>query len=407
MEQELSHYGETAFILSNDPFLRLGQDYYDPTEITFDVLRKMRNEDSQIAAGLDVRALAALSKGWEIHYTGNDVKVGKEMVDFLTWNYENIGFDLTAAATLQKLLKDIIVDRLSFGIIVIEPVFALDKVKSQVILKKIKVIQPETVDGGVRYDNFGNITSIVQYTAGGERKLNTDKLIVWPGKSALMTVYKNWLIKDYILKFWNIALERYGTPLLVGTVRNKKDLNPMRDALDSVRSATNLSIMDGDDVKAILSSADNSHFEEATRYHDSQIMQGLLVPTLLMSQENVGARALGDTHQDVFLWGTHALQRELSQIMGIISKRLIDLNFGPQEIYPLFVFPELNIKDKMALTDMLDKLVSLQVVAPDEPWIRKELGFPAATEPAPKAPSVRAEYPADGPVDFSDNGVIS
>ena len=407
MQEELSHYSEISYFLNNGPFLNLGQDYYDPTEVTIDTIRKMRNEDAQVAAGLQVRALAALSKGWEIHYTGEDKEHGKEMVDLLSRCYDNMGYNsIGNASSLQQSLQEIIVDRLSFGPVVIEPVFEFDRKAGKVAMKRLKVVQPETVDGGLQYDNFGNLTGVVQFTPQGERKLKLDKLIIWTGKSTLISIYKNWLIKDYVLKFWNIALERYGTPLLVGKVRNKKDLTKMRDALDSVRSASNMSIMEQDDVKAILSSADNSHFEEAVRYHDSQIMQGIMVPTLLMSQENVGARALGDTHQDVFLWGTHALQLELSQIMGIVNRKIIDLNFGPQEIYPIFTFPELNIKDKIVLTNMLDKLINLQIVAPDETWIRKELGFPEASTTHRPRPTVVDEVPVDGPVDYSIQGAM-
>jgi len=116
------------------------------------------------------------------------------------------------------------------------------------------------------------------------------------------------------------------------------------------------------------------------KYHDEQIMKGMLIPTLVMGIEQTGARALGETHFDLFSWRIIELQNEFASTVQTLINRLIDINFGPQKEYPYITFPPLISKDKKILADMIVSLVDKTIVGPDEEWIRDFLSIPQRIE---------------------------
>jgi len=344
-------------------------------DITFASYTEMRYEDAQVKAAVQVIVLASLSKGYKIYYTGND-KRGSEIVEYLEGEFENVNSCSNYMVSgLEEVLEEIMDNRISYGLAVSEPVLSYSKEDKQVHLDKLKVINPETIETGIKRDKFGNVTSVKQDLSGAV-PLNPDKLLISLGRSQLQSVYKHWFIKDVVTKFWNIALERYGTPLLIGFVRKKNDLASMNSALDSVRTKTNLSVLKGDDVKKIDAVSEGENFSRAVGYHDTMIMRGLLVPTLLLGQEDVGARALGETHLKIFMWRIQRAQKMASDMMQQLIRLLVDLNYGKIDKYPELVFPDFTIREKKEMADVIKVLIDGQVISPDEKWIRKELGIP-------------------------------
>lgn len=363
------------------------EEYSDPVGI--DTYKKMYRQDAQVKAGLLALRLPILAKGYVIKcpMPTHDWKGAEaedkydEMVEFLEYTFKNMkhSFD----ETLDQMLSAI-----PFGFSVTEPVYAKikeGKFKGKIGLKKAKVLNPSTVK--FRMNDYGDVIEIVQEI--GDKKINIpiEKAIHFThdsefgnpyGSSALHAVHKHWYIKDQMYKFANMAYERNGSPLLVGTVKNKNEVGKMRRILDSILSRTGVAISGTDDIK-VLDTTKTMDFVHYINHHNMMIMRGLMIPSLLFGNEGsgTGSYALGQSHFDIFLFRLQSIQRDLEKVINDkIIKRLIDINFGKQDMYPELQFAPIMDKDRDKLADIFFKLVNAQIIEPQEEWVRDQLGFP-------------------------------
>lgn len=178
------------------------------------------------------------------------------------------------------------------------------------------------------------------------------------GESALKAVYKDWRLKEAILEMWNVALDRYGTPVTYAIVPNGFTGGEIQDptapegkrpetiadstgrAIADIHTGTGLVIQrpsPTDDIElGTLTTGNNfgDSFREAIRYHDTNIYKGLLIPSLLMQEQSggLGSTSIGKVHFDIFKMMLGALYDEIVEpfVEHIIGK-LIRLNFGEQD----------------------------------------------------------------------------
>src|SRR5690606_29527644 len=82
------------------------------------------------------------------------------------------------------------------------------------------------------------------------------------GSSAGRRVYKNWLLKDALLRMWATALDRFGTPLLAAIVPDMMVEDPetheeisaldyVMKVLGNIQNQTVLGLHRGADIKAL------------------------------------------------------------------------------------------------------------------------------------------------------------
>jgi SPP1 gp7 family putative phage head morphogenesis protein len=370
----------------------LGNGDYNPDTLRIDTYTKMLL-DSQVFAASRMRALAVLSKGIDIDYTGSSKRLGEQMKQYLRDAFINVNRDNYQNGGMFFVLDELMHNGGNFGYAVSEIVFGdyNEFGDGYVYPRKIKVLPALTLKNCFSISDYGDLESVTQNRDGlneviFESDVDLFRLLIythnrqfsnWYGQSDLKVIYKNWFIKDYLIKFWNIALERYGAPFLLGKVTNPDHIADMNKALDSARTKTNFSIWKNDDVKIIESaSTQREAFLSGIKYHDSQIMIGKLMPLLLLGVEQTGARALGDVHFRAFLWTLKYDQRELSSVIDILIRKLIDLNFPNVDVYPTITFPTIANEDFLVMVDAITKLTSATVVAPDEKWIRNILNIP-------------------------------
>ncbi|NGY84941.1 DUF935 family protein [Bacillus megaterium] len=365
------------------------EEYPDPVGIP--TYKRMYREDAQVKAGLLALRLPILAKGYVIKdpivTDGWDYKDSKteEQVKFLNYVFKNMkhSFD----ETLDQMLSAV-----PFGFSVTEPVYEkikAGKFKGKIGLKKAKVLNPTTVK--FKMNDYGDIIEVVQEIGDKKLKIPIEKIIHFThdaefgnpyGSSALHAVHKHWYIKDQMYKFANMAYERNGSPLLVGTVKNKNEVGKMRRILDSILSRTGVAISGTDDIK-VLDTTKTMDFVNYVNHHNTMILRGLMIPSLMLGNEGSGSGsyALGQSHFDLFLFRLQSIQRDLEKVINEkIIKRLIDINFGKQDVYPELQFKPLMDKDRDQLSDIFFKLVNAQIIEPTEEWIRDQMGFPQMTE---------------------------
>jgi len=394
-DAELHKLASEIGLYKDDKYERKEQVDLNPEEFSLDIFEKMLL-DGQVRAAVEMIKLSATAKGFTI--TGDDEETRK-YAEFILENFESI------EGNLEDDIREII-SAIVYGYSCTEKVFEYKD--GAVRLKKLKTLDPKKVH--IKTDKFGNILWVEQRIGSKTSKIPREKILWYAydkqfgnlyGKSNLRPIYKHWITKDRLYRFANIAYERYGTPLLVGTTTDANDVGKMKGILSRINSMSSLSISGGDKVEAIQMT--NADFIGYIEHHDRKIMEGMLVPPMLLglSRGQSGSYALSGNQFDIFMIRLESIQRNIKALIEEeIIRPLVDLNFPNAKRYPSFQFKPMADKDITKLANVMNLMIASGVVAPSEDWIREELGMPAISEEAKREIEERKSVP---PADQTPN----
>ncbi len=366
----------------------LGGQAYNPDEVGIDTYKVMM-KDAEVRAGFNLIKFSTLSRDWKIIYP-EKAKQSEEIVKYLCYTFEHMNGRLDGG--LSNILLALV-----YGFSVSEIVlriFQEGPFSGKVGIKRMKGLDPESIT--FKTDKYGNLTKVLQDTGevGAEPvPLPIERLIIYTnekefgnyyGTSRLRAVYKNWFIKDVITKFWNISLERFGMPMLIGKVPSSKDLGEMRNVLENAQARSSLATVDGWEISALETGIGRSaggDYKSCLEYHNSQILKGLLVPGTLIGAETGGSFARAKVSFQVFQLMLKSLEVD---ICGIVEKYLIEplikYNYGELDKYPQFVFEPLTKAEFLELAKVFSLLVRNGVVGADETWMRDMMRVPKRSE---------------------------
>lgn len=369
---------------------RLGSETYNPDELGVSVYKQMM-KDAEVRSAFNLIKFATLSRDWKI-VQSEKAKKSEEIVKYLRWVFDHMDGRLDGG--LANLLL-----ALPYGFSVVEVVYKIIEegpFKGKVGLKKMKGLDPEFIT--FKTDKYGNLKKVLQDSSElGDNSISLplDRLIVYTnekefgnfyGTSRLRAVYKNWFIKDVITKFWNIALERFGMPMLIGKVPSSKDLVEMKDVLVNAQARSSLALVDGWEVNALESGIGRSSggdYKTCIDYHNSQMLKGLLVPGSLMGEGQGGSFAKAKVSFDLFQLMLKSLEVDMGGIVEqYLIKPLVNYSFGEQEEYPQFLFEPLTKAEFLELAKVFSLLVRNGVVGADEVWMRDMMRVPKRSETA-------------------------
>lgn len=374
LAREIGLYKDTTYEMPD-------QEDFNPADFDLEVFDKMLT-DGQVKAGMDMIKLSATARGFNV---SGDTAETKQYAEFINANFEKI------RGNMEDVIGEMLT-ALEYGYSCTEKVFEHDKKSGKIMLKKLKVLDPHKI--AVKTDRFGDIEYVKQTIGSKTIKIPAHKVLWYAhdkrfgnpyGNSALRTIYKHWFIKDKMYRFANIAYERYGTPLLVGNVADAKDVDKMKRLLTKINGLTGLAVSGGDKIEAIQGS--NADFVGYIEHHDRKIMEGMLVPPMLLglSRGQSGSYALSGNQFDIFLIRLEALQRDLKALLEEeVIRPLIDMNFPNVKAYPAFNFKPFTDEDTEKLARVFNMMIQGQVIDASEEWIREELGFPAMSEEVKK-----------------------
>jgi len=204
---------------------------------------------------------------------------------------------------------------------------------------------------------------------------------IYTGTSAIQRVYKNWLLKDIVLEMYNVALDRYGTPVAyavvpsgvtpdlvndpaTGKTRNMTIREAAETAMSNMHRGTALVFQRPsmqDDIKIdTLTTGNNfgSVFLDAINYYNRAIFRGLLIPQLLLEEGSAGLSSPGQIHWNTFRLMVKALAREIvepfcKQVIG----RMIQLNYRDTRCGG-FVIDPYDPSAAQTMASIFDKLVT-------------------------------------------------
>lgn len=295
---------------------------------------------------------------------------------------------------------------LPFGAMYFEQVYRLDEGSGLLHLRKLGPRMPRSISAfNVARD--GGLESIEQHPIGGDGttvtigkgiKIPVDRLVAyvhereagnWAGQSLLRQAYKNWLLKDRLLRTQAQAIDRngMGIPVYEGAENQTQDqLTEALNIASEIRAGDNSGLAGPNGAKWRLMGVEGQVPDASTpiRYHDEQIARAVLAHFLNLGTQT-GSWALGSTFADFFTQSLQAVAQDIADITTAhVIEDLVDVNYGPHVQAPRLVFDEIGSQTG-ALALAIKTLVDAGVLTPDEgleAHVRLGLGLPTKTTDA-------------------------
>lgn len=307
-------------------------------------------KDDQVKAAMSVKKFARLSTQFFIK-PASDSSEDKQIAEFYATQLEQM------PGTMIRVLLGIMT-ALDYGYSILEENYQFieeGQYNGKIGLASIKSRKPHDFD--LEQDRHSNLIGLTQDQDGKEVALPIEKFLImswmaeWEnpyGNSDLVAAYPAWWSKDVILKFWNIYIERYATPPLIGwyppgaTDKTKSDL---LEILEDIQVKTAMRVPEGIRIEPLevnLTGADI--FSKAIESRDRMIAKSMLIPDLLglSAVKTTGSYALGKKQFDLFIGILWHLGRTIEEVIhDQLTIPFIDMNFNVDK-YPKWLFEPLT-----------------------------------------------------------------
>lgn len=359
-----------------------------------DIYDEMRDDD-QVKSVLLLKKFMCLNSGYDFVIEGESKFYSPEQVELIK-KFLTSCFNEDIESSFEESLYEIL-SALDYGYSVTEKIFKLDK--GQWKIKYLKTRYPNTFE--FRTDDKGNLgeKGLVQHTqTRGNQCLPEDKFIIFTyqaefgniyGTPDLRAAYKPWWAKNFIIKCWNIYLERFGMPTIIAKYDSNSatetDQANLATILKNVQAKTSMVLPDSLQVELLQSTkTGEADYGSAIDRYNMQIARSLLVPDLMGmggAETGGGSYSLGEKQFEMFLMILKRIRSTLERKINLeLVKPLMDLNFGARKGYPVkFKFNDINDDLKYKnLTAWKDVVQGAKLKPTDEEvnWARRIVGAP-------------------------------
>lgn len=193
--------------------------------------------------------------------------------------------------------------------------------------------------------------------------------------------YPHFAMLSPLMKFWGVALERFGSPFIITQAPSEADFNAIITTLQEIRNGG-----DGvlpDTIKYIVEQASQGvfdGFQKACDWHTKEIRMAVLHSTLTTSEGEHGATSAGsDVHKEITEIVVEAARRELEGVVNSqIIRRLMRANFAgfDESLLPCLSLGKDAPEDILKLAQAFDLLVQDGIVWKRAKFVRERLGMP-------------------------------
>lgn len=378
------------------------------------VYDQMRRQDAQVGSVLRAVTETLLRTPWRIDPAGARARVVKFVADDL--GLPVVGKQPVAPPRLKDRfswpvhLREALL-MLPYGHSYFEQVYRVSDDGTSAHLRKLAYRPAKTIER-IDVAPDGGLIAIKQWWTTADRRpepIPVDHLVAyihakeggnWLGTSILRNCYKNWLLKDRLLRVQAQTIERNGMGIPLYTANESEtDLSAGLSMATKWRAgeAAGSAIPFGATLRLVGVEGTLPDAEPAIRYHDEQIARAVLAHFLNLGTQT-GSWALGSTFADFFVMSLQTLAEQIRDTAtSHIIEDLVDINFGENEPAPRLVFDEIGSR-QAATAAALKTLVDAGVIRPDEVLeesSRQQYGLPPAdpstirTPPAAAAPDMQ------------------
>jgi len=404
---EISHSGTDIWGIGDLPV-------YNPDDLVekkgLEIYRKMQRRDGQVKAVFMLKKFARLSTPWDIRPEDEDDQEAVRQAEFIKHCFSDMKGNVNN--TLLKIWNAM---RDGYSVAEINyKVLSTGEFKGMIGINNIKV--RKAANYMFRCDEHGNIKE-KGLIEGQNTQLPIDKFILFTynpndddanslyGESDFRAAYRYYFSNDIVQRFWNVFLEKFGQPTVIGRYEpstNKAKQDEYLDILKNIQTDTAIVMPKGLEAELLEATRrGDAGYKSAFNTNNAMIARALLVGTLLMDTGEKGSWALSKTHFDIFIYILDYLGTETEDtiIREQIIRRLIDFNFA-QPKYPYFKFKSLIKEDQEAKAKIAKMLVDAGLISAEEEWVRGFLKIPAKEEgiilpePKPKPGGFAEDYQA-------------
>ncbi len=314
------------------------------------IFDKMRRSDGKIEAILNAVKLPILQADYFVE-PGSDDERDKQIAKMLEFNlFEDM------SSTWQDIMTHILL-MFDFGFMIQEKVYKMDNRKGSpteglFVFKDFAPRLPLSIDFW-KYDKATRKLIIVkQIDSDGERiDLPIQKLLIytnkkegdnWEGRSMLRPIYRNWFVKDKLIKIDAIAHERLGAGVIaLSAPKGVDDGSPQWSAaqttVNKIHANENGGLVLGDGWKfeIVQGKGKGTDVVPSIKMHNQEMGVSILSQFLDLGTSETGNRALGSAFIDLFL---KSIQSHVDSILSVINKFAIQewvrFNFGEVGFFP-------------------------------------------------------------------------
>lgn len=387
------------------------------------VYEAMRRQDAQIVSVMRALTLPVIRTGWRIDPNGARDEVVQHVADDL--RLPIIGTDEDPARPKPRSRDRfswadhvrMALLSLQYGHMFFEQVYRIDGGRAH--LAKLAPRMPRSI-AAINVARDGGLVSIAQYAMGtltggyvgggmpGQTTIPISRLVAyvnereggnWTGTSVLRPAYKNWLIKDRLLRVQAQTVDRNGMGVPVyqaAETDTQEDIEKGRELATSYRAgdSSGAALPYGAKLRLLGVEGALPDADKPIRYHDEQIARSVLAHFLNLGTQT-GSWALGSTFADFFVMSLQTVADGIAETTNQhVIEDLVDINFGPDEPAPLVKPDEIGSRHD-ATAEAISLLIRAGALRGDmalEQALRVQYGLPpvdqedpAAAEPEPPA----------------------
>lgn len=269
-------------------------------------------------------------------------------------------------------------------------------------LKKLAP-RPARIIESIDVDHDGGLKSIKVPSAGGGGQfaslatIDVDRLVAyvwdqepghWTGMSMFRSIYKNWLLKDRLIRIDLIKHDRAGAGMPLAEAPPGAT-GPQIEALDRMARSMRVdeegggAVPHGTDMRLMGITGTVPDTWDSIRGHNEEMANAWLSQVAKLGQTASGSRALGET----LMPALHEFQDTIAGwFCDVFNEHVIedwiDWNYGPDTLAPQLVYDRPDDKS-LAVADLATMVENGMVEVDDEleTWLRQNFRMPSKGTP--------------------------
>jgi len=350
-------------------------------------------------APFNLKRYSVLQDGWSIEAAitnpnAPDQERAHQLADAVTWALNNIhDHDTDLTQDLRAVLFDMMMGAWTGNRLAeIEWQYLTDGPLKGKHGFRALYVKPNKQIGFDLDERTLAIKNITSYTPGGgyDFDIPVEKCLLYvhnqsagnpQGVGDWRACHKHWMRLDGNLKFWAMALERWGAPVFIMTypAGSPAEIGAVQDAADKIRQGSPPILPDN--VKYELLAAPRSVFvgKERSAIWDTQQIALNINSNILTTGAGQNSLALGKVHQASAFSVYDALSQDIEGVFTQqVIRRFIRYNYGDAA---LTICPRLRLRnepegDRLQISQMLQVLIQGGNMPGRSKVIREQLGLP-------------------------------